>query len=196
MSTPFNSNYWTARYLNNQTGWDTGTVTLPLKQYLDQIRDKTITILIPGAGNGHEAAYAFHNGFENVHILDFSPVPLDNFIKEYPYFPKDQIHQEDFFHHQQKYDLVLEQTFFCSLSPSLRKNYVKKMKEIIVPGGKLVGVLFNTVFEKEGPPFGGDKDEYLSLFEGHFIIDTMEACVNSIPPRMGRELFIKLINNA
>jgi len=196
MSTPFNSSYWNGRYLNNQTGWDAGSVTLPLKQYLDQIQDKSISILIPGAGNSYEAAYAYHNGFENVHILDFSNVPLDNFIQEYPYFPKAQIHQEDFFEHKEKYDLVLEQTFFCSLIPSMRKNYVKKMKDIITPGGKLVGVLFNTTFGKDGPPFGGSKEEYLSLFEDHFIIDKMESCVNSISPRQGRELFIKLINNA
>jgi len=196
MQNAFNAGYWNERYHNNQTGWDVGSVTLPLKQYLDQIKDKSATILIPGAGNGYEAIYAYHNGFPNVHILDISPLPLANFIKEYPYFPQDQIHLEDFFQHIKKYDLVIEQTFFCSLIPSQRKNYVKKMKEIIVPEGKLIGVLFDTHFESEGPPFGGSKEEYLSLFQEDFNIDIMEPCYNSIPPRMGRELFIKLINNA
>ena len=196
MQDAFNAGYWNDRYQNHQTGWDVGSVTLPLKQYLDQIRDKSITILVPGAGNGYEAIYAYHNGFKNVHILDISPLPLANFIREYPYFPEDQIHREDFFQHSKKYDLVIEQTFFCSLIPTQRKNYVKKMKEIIVPGGKLIGVLFDTDFQKEGPPFGGSRDEYHSLFQNDFTIDTMEPCHNSIPPRMGRELFIKLINNA
>lgn len=196
MQHAFNAGYWDERYRNNQTGWDVGFVTLPLKQYLDQITDKSTSILIPGAGNGYEAIYAYHNGFQNVHILDISPLPLANFIKEYPYFPNDHIHQEDFFRHSKKYDLVIEQTFFCSLHPSLRKNYVKIMKEIIVPGGKLIGVLFDAKFEKEGPPFGGDAEEYRSLFQDYFTIEIMESCYNSIAPRQGRELFIKLINNA
>jgi len=192
----FDAGYWNDRYQNNHTGWDVGSVTLPLKQYLDQIRDRSIAILIPGAGNGYEAIYAYHNGFTNVHILDISPLPLDNFIREYPYFPQDQIHQGDFFQHSKKYDLVIEQTFFCSLIPSQRKNYVKKMKEILVPEGKLIGVLFDTHFEREGPPFGGSREEYLSLFQVDFTIDIMEPCYNSIPPRLGKELFMKLINNA
>jgi len=196
MQHAFNAGYWDSRYLQNQTGWDVGSVTLPLKQYLDQIKDKSIAILIPGAGNGYEAGYAYDNGFWNVHILDISPLPLTNFIKEYPYFPKDHIHREDFFQHTKKYDLVIEQTFFCSLHPSLRKNYVKKMKEIIVPGGKLTGVLFDRKFEKEGPPFGGDKEEYTALFQNEFEIQKMEPCYNSIAPRQGSELFIKLINKS
>ncbi|KEO72614.1 class I SAM-dependent methyltransferase [Anditalea andensis] len=195
MRNSLNSIYWTERYLQHDTGWDAGSITLPIKQYLDQLKDKSVKILVPGAGNGHEAAYAFHNGFENVHILDFSPVPLDNFIKEYPNFPKEQIHLEDFFLHHLKYDLVLEQTFFCSLNPSMRKNYVKKMKDILFPKGKLVGLLFDTYFNKQGPPFGGTKDEYHSLFKSDFTIGIMDPCFNSIPPRQGRELFIKLINN-
>jgi len=196
MRKPLDSQYWTDRYRNNQTGWDTGSITLPLKQYLDQLENKSSAILIPGAGNAYEAAYAYHSGFENVHILDVSPIPLDNFIRKYPYFPTSHIHQEDFFSHSKKYDLVLEQTFFCSLMPIQRRNYAKIMNKIIKPGGKLVGVLFDKDFGKEGPPFGGNKEEYEECFKDYFNIEIMEPCYNSIAPRQGHELFIKLINNA
>ncbi len=53
----------------------------------------------------------------------------------------------DFFKHKGEYELVLEQTFFCAINPSLRKNYVAKMKELLLLNGKLVGVLFDWQFE-------------------------------------------------
>jgi len=194
MQTMLDSEYWTNRYLNDEIGWDTGSATNPLKQYLDQLEDKNLSILIPGAGNAYEAAYANDIGFKNVYILDISPVPIGNFISNNPNFPKEQIFQEDFFQHENTYDLILEQTFFCALPPHMRNVYAEKMKSLLEPGGKLVGLLFDVAFEKEGPPFGGTREEYLAFFSKHFEVETMETCYNSIKPRAGKELFIKLVN--
>ena len=54
-------NYWEERYQKGETGWDAGTITTPLKEYIDQLTDKNLTILIPGAGNGHEFDYLIDN---------------------------------------------------------------------------------------------------------------------------------------
>lgn len=43
--------------------------------------------------------------------------------------------------------VLMEQTFFCAINPSLRKDYVAKMHELLAPNGKLVGVLFDKEFE-------------------------------------------------
>ncbi|MGY6744179.1 MAG: SAM-dependent methyltransferase [Cecembia sp.] len=184
--------YWTNRYKEKSTGWDIGSPSEPLKQYLDQIFQKDLKILIPGAGNAYEAAYAFRTGFKKVHILDFSTVPLDQFKKSYPEFPTDQIFLENFFEHQGKYDLILEQTFFCALNPELRQSYAEKIFELLHPGGKIAGVLFSREFEHTGPPFGGTVEEYLTYFKPKFEIVSMEPCYNSIPPRLGNELFFQL----
>jgi hypothetical protein len=47
--------YWDAQYKAN-TGWDLG-LGLPIKNYIDTLKDKDIAILIPGCGNTYEAAY-------------------------------------------------------------------------------------------------------------------------------------------
>ncbi len=65
------------------------------------------------------------------------------------------------------------------------------MHRLLKSEGELAGVLFNRVFEG-GPPFGGTLNDYLDLFKEHFIIETMEPCYNSIPPRAGQEVFIQL----
>jgi methyl halide transferase len=192
MSIILGEDYWTDRYRQNAIGWDVGEITEPLKQYLDQIDNNRLKILIPGAGNSYEAHYALKKGFFNTNILDISSFPLENFKQKYVEFPEDQIHHGDFFSHIGEYDLILEQTFFCALPPDLRQDYVEKVDSLLNPGGKLVGVLFNRQFEHQGPPFGGGIHEYRSLFEKKFKIKKLEECYNSIVPRRGQELFVML----
>ncbi|XLS30358.1 methyltransferase domain-containing protein [Flavobacteriaceae bacterium M23B6Z8] len=184
-----NDSYWQNRYKNENTGWDIGYVSTPIKEYIDQLTAKDIEILIPGAGNAYEAAYLFMNGFSNVHVLDFAEQPIVNFKKAYPNFPSDQLHLQDFFKHQNTYDLILEQTFFCALNPELREKYVVHMAKCLKTGGKLAGVFFDFPLTEKGPPFGGSLVEYKSLFSDLFEIKKLERCYNSIKPRMGNELF-------
>jgi len=192
MAISFNEQYWTNRYLNLEIGWDVGEITKPIKQYLDQLQDQRLKILIPGAGNSYEAAYAHNLGFKEVHVLDFAKPPLVKFLEKHPNFPKDQVYCIDFFEHTGQYDLIIEQTFFCALSPSLRNGYALKMHQLLKPNGKIIGVLFNREFDNQGPPFGGTKVEYIRYFDDLFFIEKMEDCFNSITPRHGSELFISL----
>lgn len=185
------SQYWNDRYLKAETGWDIRSVSRPLKEYLDQLTKKKLSILIPGCGNAHEAVYANSIGFEDVHILDFAEQAINSFKVKYPDFKEGNIHLEDFFLHEGKYDVILEQTFFCALSPELRNNYAKKMHALLKENGKLVGVLFDREFES-GPPFGGNKEEYLKYFSPFFDIKTFDKCYNSIEPRFDVEAFIIL----
>lgn len=186
--------FWSERYLSGQIGWDIGYVSTPLKEYIDQLANKDLKILIPGGGNSYEAEYLFNKGFANVFVIDISSIPLDNFSKRVPSFPKKNLLHQDFFELEDKFDLILEQTFFCAQNPKLRKEYVSKMHQLLKPAGKLVGVLFNIPLNDDKPPFGGNENEYRSLFEEKFTIDKLELAYNSIPPRAGNELFIKMIN--
>ena len=78
------------------------------------------------------------------------------------------------------------------MEPSLREEYVQKMRRLIKPKGKLVGLLFNIPLNDDKPPFGGNMEEYIALFEEEFKIETMETAYNSIPQREGNELFFKV----
>ncbi len=187
------SQYWSQRYTENRTGWDIGYVATPLKEYIDQLKDKTIKILIPGAGNAYEAEYLFQQGFMNVFVLDISSEPLDAFAERLPSFPKSQLVLDDFFTLEGNYDLILEQTFFCSFIPTdkNRSAYVAQMANLLKPEGKLVGLWFDIPLtdDLEKRPFGGDKKLYLSYLEMHLQTIIFEKCYNSIPPRQGNEFF-------
>ncbi len=189
--------YWEKRYLNNDFGWDIGAISTPLRTYFDGLSNKNSSILIPGAGNAYEAEYLFNQGFEHVYICDLALTPLQNFSVRCPNFPQDHLLHIDFFILQGiKFDLIVEQTFFCALNPSLRQKYFEKVTELLNPGGHLIGLLFDDRLNADHPPFGGDKNEYLTYVHPPLKIKTFETCYNSIKPRQGRELFINLEKNS
>jgi len=184
-----NKAYWEERYKNETTNWNIGYPSTPLKTYIDQLNDKSIKILIPGAGNSYEAEYLWDNGFRNVFIADFAKQPLANFKHRVPNFPDNQLLYIDFFELNDSFDLILEQTFFCALTPSLRDKYVQQMHKLLKSKGKLVGLLFDFERTESGPPFGGSILEYKSLFKNSFKIKLLENSINSIKERQGKELF-------
>ena len=181
-------NYWEERYQKGETGWDAGKITTPIKEYIDQLTDKNIKILIPGAGNGYEFDYLIEKGFKNVYVIDIAETPLENIKKRKPEFASHLLHA-DFFSLETKFDLILEQTFFCALPPAMRPQYVEKMAELLLPKGKLAGLLFDFPLTNEGPPFGGSKEEYINRFSPKFEIKKLERAYNSIKPRENKELF-------
>lgn len=193
-STILNKDFWENQWQQGDTGWDMGMVSPPLKQYIDGIEDKEQAILIPGCGNTYEAEYLLQQGFNNITVIDISPMLTaklrDKFAAELG--KRIQVIEGDFFELKGNYDLILEQTFFCALEPKLRMKYVWKMDELLNKGGRLAGLLFNRTFEFAGPPFGGSNAEYEMLFAPYFKIDTMAPCYNSHDKRKDTELFINL----
>ncbi len=186
--------YWNSKYERQQIGWDLGTVSIPLKEYLFQLADKNIAILIPGCGNAHEAEFLLQHGFTNVTVIDIAPIAVEAIKIKLKEYDNKELHVicGDFFELNAVFDLIIEQTFFCALDPLLRKAYRDKMFDLLSQEGKLAGLLFNRIFE-DGPPFWGSREEYLQLFSSKFTVKLMEECHNSIIPREGSELFFVLV---
>ncbi|OAB30442.1 Thiopurine S-methyltransferase (TPMT) [Flavobacterium fryxellicola] len=187
--------YWEAHYSANTTGWDLGMVAPPIKMYIDTIADKNSRILIPGCGNSYEAEYLLNQGFTNITVIDIAPTPASILQEKFKKNAAIQIILGDFFEHQGNYDLIIEQTFFCALPPTMRQKYVWKMHQLLANKGILAGLLFNRTFES-GPPFGGNQEEYEMLFKGAFDFLEMGKTQNSIAPRANSELFFELRKNS
>lgn len=185
----FDKTYWDNRYKDNKTGWNIGYASPPIQGYIEQLYDKSTSILIPGAGNSFEAELLWNEGFNNTFVLDIAKQPLENLKNRVQDFPNEQLLHQDFFELNKKFDLIIEQTFFCALNPDLREPYAEKMFQLLKPNGKLVGLLFDFPLTKSGPPFGGSLDEYENLFSKHFKIKILERSTNSIKERHGKELF-------
>jgi thiopurine S-methyltransferase len=185
--------FWENKYKTNKIGWDLGVISPPLKAYFNQLTNKELKILIPGGGNSYEAEYLFNLGFKNIFVVDICNDPLNNLKARVPNFPENQLIHANFFDLEDTFDLIIEQTFFCAIHPDLRQKYASKMNSLLNENGKLVGLLFNAKLNEDHPPFGGNKEEYLSYFESHFSMDIIEKCYNSYHNRQEMELFVKFI---
>ena len=193
---PFDEAYWQGRYATGRDSWDTRRITPPLREYFDQLDVAAQPrILVPGAGRAYEAEYLHRAGFRNVYVADLATEPLAALAARLPEFPAAHLLQANFFALPTvpAYDLIVEQTFFCAIDPSLRAAYAQKCAALLRPGGTLAGLLFDTDFgPKTEPPFGGSRAEYREYFAPYFDFRHFETAHNSIPPRAGRELFICL----
>ena len=182
--------YWTDRYASGNIPWDAGSITTPIKEFVDDLTNKDLRILIPGAGNAYEAEYLWKNGFKNTYVIDLSELPLKKLQDRCRDMPTSQMILGDFFALDDTFDLIIEQTFFCALHPSQRGEYIQKMSSLLAPGGSLVGVLFDDPLFTDHPPYGGNEEIYRSFFFPTFEEKVFTRCYNSIPPRANRELFI------
>lgn len=187
-----NKDFWNSKWKNAQTKWDIGYPSPTIIEFCNKIKNKSIAILIPGCGNAYEAEYLLENGFNNITLIDIAPFAVDILKSKFQNISSIKILCEDFFDHNESYDLIIEQTFFCALPISKRQKYVEKIYQLLKPNALLIGVLFNKHFKDSFPPFGGSKEEYNALFSPYFKINKLEQCYNSIQPRMGNEFFIKL----
>lgn len=185
--------YWNNRWEKQETGWDIGYPSPALTKYIDGIQDKTISILIPGCGNAHEADYLLNQGFQNITLIDIAEFATNKLKEKYSSNQSITILCGDFFEHKGNYDLILEQTFFCAIPINKRSEYAQKAYNLLNKNGKIAGVLFDRKFDNPFPPFGGNLDEYQTLFDPFFFIKKLEPCYNSIPPRENSEVFIEFI---
>ena len=102
-----NKTFWEHRYEHQQTGWDLGEVSPPLKGYIDHLQDTSLRILIPGCGNGHEALYLQSKGFQHITVLDIAEPPLAALKEKSGENGRITTVNADFFEHNGTYYLIL-----------------------------------------------------------------------------------------
>lgn len=189
--TVFSPGYWDNRYIEKSSPWDLGKPSAPIMDFMSRYPRKDARILMPGGGGGHEAAALFQMGYQHVYLLDWSQQVVDTFLRNYPFFPASQVICSDFFKHEGLYDLILEQTFYCAIPPTLRDDYVRHSASLLKPGGTLAGVMFSFPLVETGPPWGGDEAEYRQRFSPFFEVVKIEHSTISEPSRQGREVLVE-----
>ena len=188
-----NQDFWNTLWENKTTHWDIGYPSPAIVNFMSNYPNKNASILIPGCGNAYEAEFLVKNGFTDITLIDIAPIAVNLLKEKFENYPQIKIICGDYFEHNKKYDLQIEQTFFCALDPKKRNYYVKHSASILKHNGSIIGLMFNKDFGNSFPPFGGNSEEYLELFTPYFEIHTLEKCSNSIPPRIDTELFVHFI---
>ena len=138
--------------------------------------------MIPGCGSGYEVQ-AFHAAGYDVSAIDFSPAAVDQ-AKRVLGALAERVILGDFFTHdfgQHRFDLIYERTFLCSMTPSRWPAYVNRMAELLLPGGRLIGVFLYGRMRSSGPPFPLTEAEAEQLFKKRFELVRSESLTDSLP---------------
>jgi len=172
--------FWTVRYTAGKTPWDFGGVPSALKSFLERssVRGR---ILIPGCGSGYEVQVFDAAGYD-VSAIDFSPAAVDR-ARRIVGVLAEQVILGNFFTHDfgRQFDLIYERTFLCSMAPSRWPEYVNRMADLLVTGGRLIGVFLYGQRSSSGPPFPLTDAKAEQLFKNRFQLVQSEAVTDSLP---------------
>ena len=132
-----------------------------------------------------------------VTAVDFAPSAIRH-LKHLAEEAKVKIHtvQENIFKlstdYHNKFNFVIEQTCFCAINPTMRNNYEQLVKNLLVKGGKLIGLWFplDKDISEGGPPWATSVEEVKKIFSNGWIMESEKFSPLSIEPRKGREKLI------
>jgi methyl halide transferase len=181
---------WQRHYDANDLGWDLGQVAPPFVKLWQEKKLPLGKVLIPGCGRGHEVIFLAENGFE-VTGIDYSEGAV-TYLKDALQKKnlQGQILHQDFFSlddsHAGVYDWVLEQTFFCAISPKHRRDYVMNVARLLKPGGILAGLFYHTD-KQGGPPYNTTREDIEKYFSDNFEILELEKTSLSAEQRKNKE---------
>ena len=173
--------FWTVRYAAGKTPWDFGGVPSALKSFLERSSGSG-RVLIPGCGSGYEIQ-EFHAAGYDVSAMDFSPAAVDQ-AKRVLGSLADRVILGDFFSYdfgERRFDLIYERTFLCSMTTTRWPEYVNRMADLLLPGGRLIGVFLYGQRPSSGPPFSITEPEAEQLFKKRFELVRSEAMTDSLP---------------
>jgi len=189
---------WQGHYESGDLRWDLGEVSPPIKRLWENRDIQPCNTIIPGCGRGHEALFLLENGFQVLGV-DYSPGAIEYLSEEIRVRKLNgRALLENFFklneEHNEQYGLMIEQTFFCAISPEHRSLYVETAYRILKSGGILAGVFYETGGE-DGPPFNTTREDIHNNFEPYFKINRLEKSQHSAESRKGKEWLGVLVKN-
>jgi methyl halide transferase len=188
------SAFWNGIYEKESSPrWNIGPAP-SLVHWLKDSKPAKGRVLLPGCGYGHDARLFAEHGFETV-AVDFAPLAIERAQAVHGDTPVDW-RCEDIFElpttEAGAFDYVYEYTCLVAIEPPRRPDYAQLCRDLLMPGGRLIGCFYNHGREG-GPPFDVTREEVLALFSPHFDIRTLDVTRHSIERRMGHELWADFV---
>ena len=151
---------WSARYDLGSIPWDLGRAHPELAARLAD--DVTLgigrvgSVLVPGAGTGHDAAAFAAAGWQTT-ALDIAPAAEPALRARLEDVDADVVIGDALgFRPERLFDLVFDHTFFCALDPDARPEFGAMADRVLSDFGSVVSIVFplGKPAEHGGPPWG------------------------------------------
>lgn len=200
---PFDAR-WEYCYQQGGDGWDLGRVPPPLVRGLNHPSwrlQKGERALVIGCGRGHEALLLGHAAQKNaaqVVAIDIAPTAVritkqraaaDGLGAVLTAHATDLFDREDSVLQAGAYDLLVEHTCYCAISPTRRDEYAAAVARLLKPDGRLIGLFYCHDYP-DGPPYGSTVDEIRDRLSSDFVLEHEEVPSDSILSRAGQEWLI------
>lgn len=167
---------WNARYELGTAPWDLGRAHPELETRL--ALDPSLglgsvgTVLVPGAGTGHDAAALAQAGWRVV-AVDFAPAVEAALLRRLEadrgsVVIGDALEMDD----DTAFDLVFDHAFFCALDPGARPRFGEMVDRVLVRSGALISIVFpiGRPASDGGPPWGVDIDDVAAALGDSFTL--------------------------
>ncbi len=184
-------NFWDSLYKTDRFHWDLGGPTPEFQRLAERRLLKPGTLLVLGAGRGHDARLFAQHGFA-VTAVDFSAEAVEamNKLNDVT-FPVEIVHA-DFFSltpdWNNRFDYILDYTSFCAVLPKRRSEYADLVSRLLKPGGMYIILAFPIGNRPGGPPYVVQPKAIIALFaERGFTLNRRESQVLSVASREGYE---------
>lgn len=187
--TPSDAAFWDRIYQDEAGGWEIGRPTPPLAAHFTAKPPRDARALVVGCGRGHEARLLASLG-ARVTAIDIATTAISTARASTPETLAIDYRAQDLFDMPRgpdRFDLVLEHCCFCAIEPHRRDDYVDAVADLLVPGGRLVG-LFYAHGRPGGPPFTVDAAALRTSFGRRFTVEGVAVTPDSVLTRMGEEL--------
>jgi len=194
-----NAEFWNQAYLRKKDGWEMREASPVLvhgwKEFRQKSQLKNGKAVVLGAGRGHDARFVELNSSLEVTAVDFSNEAKTEFHKSYPDTRILYVCESAFDYLERNlksFDVLVEHTFFCAISPQERRRYFQAVEHSLKEGGFLVGVFWMRP-SRRGPPFGFTPWELReSLCKSNLEIIDFRLSPFSWENRWGQEYFVVL----
>lgn len=80
---------------------------------------------------------------------------------------------EDFFTHDDKYDVIYDCTFLCAIQPTQRHVWAEQMRNLTKKGSRVISLVFPLGDFKGGPPFALSPELVKSLLQNDFDVEEL-----------------------
>jgi len=182
---------WETDYERGSDGWDLGGPTPAFRRLASSGRFAPGTMIVLGAGRGHDAREFARHGFR-VTAVDFAAQAVSEMQRLADPAAPIEILQHDIFAlpstFDGSFDYVLEYTCFCAIDPRRRPEYADLITRLLKPGGIYIDLAYPLSSHAGGPPFAVSASEVLELFESRgFRLLSREVPFDSVPRRRGIE---------
>lgn len=186
---PNQASFWDERFERRFTPWDQGGVPQQLQSFVQQAAQPLCT-LIPGCGNGYEAALLAQAGWD-VTAIDFSHAAVQSARAAIAPWGSHVI-EADFFSYAppRPLQLIYERAFLCALPPAMRAAIARRWAALLPAGGWLAAYFYiddSPARSLKGPPFSITRAELFALLQPDFELLQEAAVSDSIAVFAGKE---------